>query len=56
MKEDYEKKGAEEGPKVIVTITAHEVAVDIADEGVSLPSGWSLVPLANPKVLYLSTL
>ena len=48
-------KRSEGGPDVIVTISGDEIAVDVTDE-VSLPSGWSLVPLANPKVLHLSTL
>lgn len=55
VKEEYERKGAEDGPKVIMTITGEEVAVDIGDDGVPLPNGWSLVPLATPKVLHQST-
>lgn len=47
-----EYKEAEDGPKVIVTIPGDEIAVDIDDDGVSLPNGWSLEPLANPKVLH----
>lgn len=55
VKESYDEKGAEEGPKVIVTLVGDEVGVKVADEGISLPSGWSLEPLATPKVLHLST-
>lgn len=54
VNEHYERKRAEDGPTVIVTITGDQVGVDIGDDGVNV-NGWSLTPLATPKVLHLST-
>ena len=44
----YSKKGAEAGPYMQVTFVEDEVSLDIPEEGIALPSGWSLVPLVYP--------
>lgn len=53
VKEFYQEKGAEEGPDTIVIISGSEIAIDVQDDGIALPSGWSLSPLTNPKVSVL---
>ena len=50
MQAHYQDKQAEEGPGVKVTISESQIAVDIPEAGVKLPSGWSLEPLVTPHV------
>ena len=44
----YLKKKAEAGPYLEVTFDGDEVSLGIPKEGITLPSGWSLLPLVYP--------
>ena len=44
----YSSKGAEGGPYLDVTFNGDEVSLNIPEDGITLPSGWSLLPLAYP--------
>lgn len=44
----YSKKGAEAGPYFSVTFDRDEVSLDIPKEGITLSSGWSILPLIYP--------
>ena len=44
----YSRKKAEIGPYLEVTFDGDEVSLDIPKEGITLPSGWSLLPLVYP--------
>ena len=49
MKSFYIKEQkAEAGPYLRVTFDGDEVSLDIPKEGITLPSGWSLLPLVYP--------
>ena len=49
----YSKKGAEAGPYLEVTFDGDEVSLDIPEDGLNLPSGWSLLPLVYPTKVRL---
>ena len=38
------------GPNVKVTFTGEEIKLDIPDVGMTVPGGWFLQPLGNPRV------
>ena len=46
----YQDKQAEEGPDVKVTISGSQIAIDVPEAGIKLPSGWNLEPLVTPQV------
>lgn len=54
VKKTYDGKKAKEGPNMIRKIADDEIAADIGNDVISLPSGWSIVPLTPPKVLHPS--
>ena len=42
------EQGAQAGPYLEVTFDGEEVSLEIPKEGITLPSGWSLLPLVYP--------
>ena len=54
MKRFYvEDQGAEDGPFLKVTFDGDEVSLDIAEDGITLFSGWSLLPVVPTKVRHI---
>ena len=49
MKIFYSELGAEAGPYLEVIFDGDEVSLDIPEDGITLPSGWSLRPLTYPS-------
>ena len=49
----FKEQGAEAGPYLELTFDGDEVSLDIPEDGLSLPSGWSLLPLVYPTKVRL---
>ena len=55
MNSFYLSQGAEIGPRLQVAFDGDEASLDIPKEGITLPSGWSLLPVIYPaKVITCS--
>ena len=50
VKQIYSKQGAEAVPFLDVTFDGDEVSLDIPEEKITLPCGWSIEPLVPPRV------
>ena len=55
MKKFYSEEGAEAGPYLEVIFDGEEVSLDIPEDGVTLPSGWSVLPLTYPARVRVGT-
>ena len=50
VRSQYSGEGISAGPNLKMSFAGDEIKLDIPDGGITLPSGWSLKTLENPKV------
>ena len=50
----YSKKGAEAGLYLEVTFDGEEVSLEIPEDGITMLSGWSILPLVSPMKVRIS--